>query len=80
VDKRHQDRLQQFVDGTLTNPTYLASAVRHLFAHGHLTAHAGGSLTEYVDRVCEVLFKFHMSVMDGEFSRIVRTFKKNYGL
>jgi hypothetical protein len=75
VNEKHQSRLQEFANGTLTNPTYLASAVRHLFAHGHLTAHAGGMLTEHVDRVCEILFEFHLKVMDGEFSRIVRTFR-----
>jgi zinc transporter ZupT len=75
VNEKHQSRVQEFANGTLTNPTYLASAVRHLFAHGHLTAHAGGTLTEHVDRVCEILFEFHLKVMDGEFSRIVRTFR-----
>jgi len=76
VNQDHQSRLQEFSNGTLANPTFLASAVRHLFAHGHLTAHAGGSSPEHVDQVCEILVYFHMSVMDGEFTRIVETFKK----
>lgn len=80
VDSKHQIRLQQFADHTLTNPTYLASAVRHLFAHGHLTAHAGGSSPERVDQVCTILFDFHMAVMDGEFTRVIRDFKTATGL
>ena len=37
VNAEHKARISDFANNAPTNPTFLASAVRHLFAHGHLS-------------------------------------------
>lgn len=76
VDKRHQHHLRAYKNGTLTNITYWASAVRHLFAHGHLSAHPGGCEPTTVKRICDRIAKFHLQVMEEEFYKIVTAYKR----
>ena len=72
VNKSHQQRLADYRNGKLHNPTYFASAVRHIFAHGHLGAYADDARPAQIKRVSHLLCDFLMRVMDGEFSRHVR--------
>ena len=70
-NKTTKEQLDFFLGDLEFNPTYLASALRHIFAHGWLTPHAGGTDPEAVSRVCGFVFDFHMNVIDREFSRLV---------
>ncbi len=72
--KPTQDQLDLYLAGGDCNPTYLASSLRHIFAHGWLTPHAGGTSPERVARVCTLLCDFHMKVMDAEFDKRVSTY------
>jgi hypothetical protein len=77
VDKRHQHHLRVYKDRTLINITYWASAVRHLFAHGHLSAHPGGCEPTTIKCICDRISKFHLHVMEEEFYKIVITYKRS---
>jgi hypothetical protein len=72
VNKSHRERLDDYKNGTLRNPTYFASAVRHIFAHGHLGAYADAARPAQIRRVSNLLCDFLITVMDGEFSRHIR--------
>jgi hypothetical protein len=65
----HQDVLSTFLTGGSVNVGYFISGVRHVFAHGILTAHAGGASPEAMTDVCTSLSEFLLRVMDAEFSR-----------
>lgn len=75
--KPTQDQLDDFLQGRDCNPTYLASSLRHIFAHGWLTPHAGRTNPERVARVCGLVCDFHMNVMDGEFERRVSSYAQS---
>ena len=79
VDRRHQHYLRAYKSRTLINITYWASAVRHLFAHGHLSAHPGGCEPTNIKRICDRISKFHLNVMEEEFYKIVSAYERNLG-
>jgi len=62
--------------GNSNNITSVAAAARHIFAHGHLSAHANDVKPYDVDAICDILFKFHITVMDQEFNKTVKKYKK----
>jgi hypothetical protein len=66
--------LTNVYNGNSNNITYLASAVRHIFAYGHLSAHANKCEPIAVKQICDTIFDFHMTVMDNEFSSVVNTY------
>lgn len=78
---KHLDRpnakrnLSAVYSGNSHNITYIASSIRHIFAHGHLSAHANKCAPATVSDICDIIFTFHMKVMDDEFSRIVIAYK-----
>ena len=53
----------------------LLAEFEHIFAHGHLSAHANKCQPETVNEICDITFRFHMKVMDDEFSKIVCGYK-----
>ncbi|HPD58092.1 MAG TPA: hypothetical protein PKW17_12680 [Smithellaceae bacterium] len=77
VNKKLKKELLAIQSGNSNNITFVAAAVRHIFAHGHLSAHADGSHPKDVDAICSILFKFHITVMDHEFSKMVKKYKMN---
>jgi hypothetical protein len=72
VNASHKKRLDDYKSGTLRNPTFFASAVRHIFAHGHLGAYADAARPTQIKRVSFLLCDFLMHVMDAEFSKRTR--------
>ena len=62
--------------GGSNNITFVAAAARHIFAHGHLSAHANGADPDAVDAICTTLFDFHLAVMDKEFEKTIAKYKK----
>lgn len=78
VNTPHQAKLTEFKNGTLQNPTYLASAVRHLFGHGHLAAHSGTQDPAHAKKICDLIFDYHMKFLDSEFSKAVANTKATF--
>lgn len=67
VNAAHQRELDNFFNDDPFNAGYLASAIRHLFAHGWLTPNANQVAPDTVVTVCNTLCDFLIDVMDQEF-------------
>ena len=76
VNRNHQKELDNYFGNDPCNATYLASAIRHLFAHGVLTPNANGANPEHVITICDVLYDALFSVMNSEFPRRMLEFKR----
>ncbi len=63
--------------GTSTNITFIASGIRHIFAHGHLSAHANECKPETIKKICDIIFEFHERVMEQEFAKLVQSYKSS---
>lgn len=71
VNDRHQKQLDNYFNGDPCNIAYLASAIRHIFAHGWLSPNADAVEPKAVVEICNLLCEFFLTFMDDEFSRIV---------
>lgn len=77
VNPKLQKELRTIQTGRSNNITFVAAAARHIFAHGHLSAHANDVQPKDVDAICNILFTFHITVMDHEFSKMVKRYKES---
>lgn len=79
IYKRVNGPLQKHLDdyraGTLQNVGNLSAAIRHIFAHGHLTATGAGLNPRRVHRICTALSSFLHDFMDEEFGRRVEEYE-----
>lgn len=69
--KSHTDvrrQLELFMAGDGCNFTYLASSVRHIFAHGFLTPGANKSRPAAVAEICRLVAAMHFRVLECEFA------------
>jgi hypothetical protein len=71
VNATHQRELDNFFRDDPFNTAYLASAIRHIFAHGWLTPNANQVPPDAVTTVCNSLCNFLIQVMDQEFGKRV---------
>ena len=71
VNANHKKELDNFFNSDPFNAGYLASAIRHLFAHGSLTPNANQVSPDTVTVVCNALCDFLVTVMDQEFGKLV---------
>lgn len=71
VNKKHKTELDLYLNSDLCNLQYLASAIRHIFAHGPLTPNANEVEPRVVVQICELLSNFLLKVMDEEFSSVI---------
>lgn len=71
VDKRHAKALDDYFQHNLTNVTFLASAIRHIFVHGFLTPHSNDVKPGNVESVCSVVSEFLLDVMSRAFAERV---------
>lgn len=67
--KKIEEGLTMCKRGESTNVAYVSAAVRHIFAHGHLTANAGGINPRNVNKACMLVSDFLLHFMDAEFTR-----------
>lgn len=74
VNLRHKQELENYFNDDPCNFTYLASAIRHAFAHGSLTPNAEQVPPETVVEICDYLCTGLVKVMDDEFSRLLEPF------
>jgi hypothetical protein len=66
---RGRKELQAFMREEPINYTYLASTIRHIFAHGELTPNVNRSNPTAVGAICEAIAQVHLRVLEREFSR-----------
>ena len=75
-DAAHKTHISAYLAGTDFNYIYLASMVRHGFAHGHLTPSAGKAPPGQIESVCEVLRMSLFEIMDLEFTDRMKELKR----
>ena len=73
VNNTHKRYLDKYFENDLKNITYLASSIRHIFAHGTLTPHSQNTRPEKVIKVCNIISMFLLQVMEEEFYKRVKT-------
>ena len=69
VNGSHRVEIEKLLKGKALNSSYLASAIRHIFAHGQLTPHANKSRPRNVMRICDAISEFLLQIMDAEFTK-----------
>lgn len=74
VNNKHKSELDNYFNEDPCNIAYLASAIRHIFAHGWLSPHANQANPEAVTQICNILSQFLLDFMDKEFSKRVEQF------
>ena len=79
VNQNHQAELGRFLRAQGCNPVYLASSIRHLFAHGLLTPNAADVPPSAIASVSRYLCRVLLHIMDREFSRRIEQFEKMLG-
>ena len=62
--------------GESTNVAYISAAIRHIFAHGHLTANADNINPWKVQKACVLVSDFLLRFMDAEFTRKIDEYYK----
>lgn len=76
VNSTHKGELENYFNADPANVTYLASAIRHLTAHGTLTPNADETDPNIVIEICNILSDALMFIMDNEFSTRMIEFHK----
>lgn len=80
VNARHQRELETYRSSDLCNIAYLASAIRHIFSHGHLTPNANSVEPAICIEICHTLSDYLLYTMDREFgSRVAGFLEEIYG-
>lgn len=74
TDTKHQQEIGSYLENPSGNYelSYLASGVRHTFAHGILTPHSGNVKPKTTIEICKKLIYFFLPIIDLEFSKVVR--------
>lgn len=68
VNGTHQRELEAYRNDDLCNFAYLASAIRHMFAHGYLTPNVDSVDSEVCVQICDELSDFVLEGMNREFA------------
>lgn len=77
LDNQHKHHVSQYLAAQKPyNFTFLASVVRHTFAHGHLTPGAGKAAPGQAEAVCDVLVHALFQIMDREFEERMDALQK----
>ena len=76
VEPPHRPELDNYLNLDPCNVTYLASTIRHVFAHGILTPGANKSEAANAAKICNRLSQGLFRVMDREFEEHIRAFQK----
>lgn len=70
IDRRKlEDGFVKCKNGESGNVARISAAIRHIFAHGHLSAHANGASPRDVHASCMSISDFLLSFMDAEFTK-----------
>jgi len=68
--------LESYFKDSPFNASYLLSAIRHIFGHGHLTPGSNETNASATANICNRLCDFHLHVMNFEFNEHVAEFKR----
>jgi hypothetical protein len=68
--------LDNYFRDSAFNASYLLSAIRHIFGHGHLTPGSNETNANVTASICNRLCDFHLQVMNFEFNEHVAEFKR----
>lgn len=68
----HRRRFEDFLSGMPSNILYLAAGIRHIFAHGSLTPHAGAGGAQPAKGISTALAALIFRVIEGEFTARLR--------
>lgn len=80
VNEAHKKELDSYFNTDACNIAYLASAIRHIFAHGWLSPSANGNESSNAAEICNVLSDFLLRFMDYSFAQSVdQGMKEIYG-
>jgi len=71
VNATHKRELENYMANDPCNLAYLASAIRHIFAHGWLTPNAGGGEAGTAAALSRQLSDFLLEFMDAQFTKYV---------
>lgn len=61
--------LDRYRDGDRRGVIFYAAAIRHIYVHGHLTAHPNKCPAESVASICDALSEFLLALMRDDFAR-----------
>lgn len=70
LEKNRKD-LDRFASGNARGVVAVAAALRHIFAHGHLTAHPNGTNAADLQAICDAFSTFFLDLMRSDFLRRV---------
>lgn len=70
------EELDKYFQNAPFNASYLLSAIRHIFGHGHLTPGANEANAAATSAICNRLSEFHLEIMNAEFADHVEEFKR----
>lgn len=77
LDSKHKHHVSQYLaERKPYNFIYLASVIRHTFAHGHLTPSAGKAAPGQVEAICGVLIEALFQIIDTEFGERMNALEK----
>jgi hypothetical protein len=79
VNQKLQKQLTACRDGTCCNVGYLSASVRHIFAHGHLTANSYGMNPNHIASACETISDFLLDFMDSDFTLRIGEYERCLG-
>lgn len=71
VNRPLQDRLRRCKSGESANVSYLSASIRHIFAHGDLSAGANGLRSSNLQPLCISVSDFLLNFIDVEFAKKV---------
>ena len=69
VEEKHRTSLDRFQAGDVWQVVYYASALRHMYVHGHLTAFAQGCSSEQVSMICNEIARRLLYWIKTDFDR-----------
>ena len=72
VNNRLKKELEEFIQMNPCSVGLLAGAIRHLFAHGHLTPNAAGGSPARATKICDIVSDFLLRFMSAEFGAMVK--------
>jgi len=72
---QNQEQLDRFRSGDRRAVIFYAAAIRHIYVHGHLTAHPNNCTSENVETICHAISDFLLQVIREDFSRRLKVAK-----
>jgi hypothetical protein len=75
VNDSLKKRLVECRNGTCSNVGFISASVRHIFAHGHLTAHASDLIPARTFAACKLVSDYLLDFMDDHLCKVVAQYE-----